>query len=74
MSRIVIDREMCKGCGLCVSVCPRDCFEDDEELNGYGVHPVKARPDSGCTGCARCALICPDTAIEVYRELREAKE
>jgi ferredoxin len=28
--KIIIDREVCTGCGVCVSIC-RDMFELDEE-------------------------------------------
>lgn len=65
---IVVDKECCKGCGVCVSVCPCDVLALSAEVNSKG-YPVSwmANPDA-CTGCASCAVICPDSCITVYRQ------
>ncbi len=69
--KIVIDRERCKGCHLCLDVCPRHVIEMDGDLNKKGYQPavyVSASEDKkGCTACAMCAIVCPEVAIEVYR-------
>ncbi len=70
--RIVIDSKVCKGCYLCMSVCPNECIVISTEPNEKGYYPAKVtepRDEEGreCTGCALCAVICPDIAIEVYR-------
>ena len=70
--KITIDREWCKGCHMCIEVCPTHNIEADTSLNKKGYFParVTANPtagDKGCTGCAQCALVCPEIAIEVYR-------
>jgi 2-oxoglutarate ferredoxin oxidoreductase subunit delta len=65
---ILIDAERCKGCQLCVEVCPQQVLALDEtRLNVRGYHPAVLL-DSACTGCALCALVCPDVCITVYRE------
>lgn len=76
--RIEIDRERCKGCGLCMTVCPKKKIEISVKLNSKGYYPAEFPGDTlsdsdktGCTGCALCAIICPDVAIEVYREEKE---
>ncbi len=65
--RIEIDFERCKGCELCVPVCPRNCIETGNGNNRQGyAAAVFARPDD-CTGCAACAEVCPDVCIRVWR-------
>lgn len=65
MPEIVIHRDWCKGCYICVNVCPRNVLEIDQESFDHGFHPVVAvRPDD-CTVCRQCELLCPDLAIAV---------
>ncbi|MCK9253314.1 MAG: 4Fe-4S dicluster domain-containing protein [Clostridiaceae bacterium] len=69
MSRIEIDQDRCKGCGLCVHVCPRKIIVlQQDKLNARGFHPAGVTDMSRCIGCAFCATICPDSCIEVWRE------
>jgi 2-oxoglutarate ferredoxin oxidoreductase subunit delta len=75
--KIEIDRERCKGCGLCIMVCPKHKIEISDLLNTKGYYPASSLeeqlPDDQreCTGCALCAITCPDVAIEVYRESKK---
>ncbi len=68
---VQIDKERCKGCGLCIDFCPRDSISLSEELNlkGYYVAAFSTSSDdgAGCNGCGTCALMCPDVAIEVNK-------
>jgi 2-oxoglutarate ferredoxin oxidoreductase subunit delta len=66
-AKIVINTERCKGCGLCVKVCPRNTIVISEQSNKGGYFPAVAKAD-GCTGCAMCAIICPEAIIEVYKD------
>ena len=65
--KIVIDTEQCKGCGLCVTVCPKGCIVVSRQSNKSGFFPAEAT-NAECTGCALCAIICPDVVIEVFRD------
>lgn len=65
--KIIIDIERCKGCGLCIAVCPKSGITISKKSNKSGYFPAEAT-NSDCTGCAVCAIICPDVAIEVFRE------
>ncbi len=66
--KIVIDAERCKGCQLCVTVCPHGVITICDKLNSKGYLPAEVTNTAGCTGCASCAIICPDCAIEVWRD------
>jgi 2-oxoglutarate ferredoxin oxidoreductase subunit delta len=65
--KIIIDAERCKGCTLCVTVCPHNVIAISDKANSKGYFPAAAA-NPGCTGCANCAVVCPDAAIEVFRE------
>jgi 2-oxoglutarate ferredoxin oxidoreductase subunit delta len=65
---IVINKELCKDCQLCIHACPKGLIETSKEFNLKGYHTVCSKDTGECTGCALCALTCPDVAIEVYRD------
>ena len=65
--KIVIDTERCKGCGLCVTVCPKNSIEISTESNQSGYFPAHAK-NIDCTACSRCAIICPEGIIEISQE------
>ena len=59
--------DRCKGCGLCVSVCPKHVLTLDESVvNALGYHPVRLIVAAACTSCALCARVCPDLVFSVY--------
>ncbi|MDR1412564.1 MAG: ferredoxin family protein [Actinomycetes bacterium] len=69
MSHIVIDENYCKGCALCVEVCPRHCMEmDASRLTAKGYHPARLCDADACTACAICSTMCPDVAITVIKD------
>lgn len=58
----LINREWCKGCGVCVMLCPKQVLEQDRREKA-----VVARHDD-CIFCKLCEIRCPDLAIEVIVE------
>ncbi|GAB4533761.1 MAG: ferredoxin family protein [Anaerolineales bacterium] len=71
---IVVDELHCKGCGLCVSVCPQDVMHlDPARLTAKGYHPAALKSE-GCTGCGVCAVVCPDAALSVYRQMSATRQ
>ncbi|MDZ7343654.1 MAG: 4Fe-4S dicluster domain-containing protein [candidate division KSB1 bacterium] len=70
--RVVISFEDCKGCGLCIEVCPPQVLRFSETLNRMGYHPAEYIGIE-CTGCGVCFYVCPEPgAITVYKRV-EAK-
>ena len=70
---VVIDEDRCKGCGLCVTVCPAEILQLAEgRFNAKGYQPVEVTGPEKCTGCAMCATICPDVVFTVYRRKRKS--
>jgi 2-oxoglutarate ferredoxin oxidoreductase subunit delta len=67
MPKIEIDRERCKGCGLCAISCPKELLRMGEEINRQGYFFAVWEDTGGCTGCAICGEICPDVAICVWK-------
>ncbi|GHV82934.1 4Fe-4S ferredoxin [Spirochaetia bacterium] len=65
--KITINRELCKGCLLCVRVCAAKSLEADKELNNQGVYPALIAQASKCTGCGNCFEVCPDVCICVFQ-------
>ena len=49
----------CKGCDICIRLCPERCLTLDGALR------VAVLDEDACTGCRLCELLCPDFAIEV---------
>lgn len=62
LEELVINGEWCKGCGICVSFCPKSVLElsPDEKA-------IVARPED-CICCDLCEIRCPDLAIEVFEK------
>lgn len=69
---IIVAKEICKACELCITACPQDCLELSIQLNSKGYRFVQLKNDS-CTGCINCAIVCPDSALTVYRQVKTIK-
>lgn len=67
--QVVFKEDRCKGCELCVSVCPKKILSIEEmKVNVKGYRPAKMTDITQCIGCANCALVCPDGIISIYAE------
>ncbi|MFQ6015443.1 MAG: 4Fe-4S dicluster domain-containing protein [Anaerolineae bacterium] len=68
MAKIVINEDICKGCELCTTACPKNLVRVADHFNVKGYRPAAyVDPEKECTGCLLCGKICPDVAIIVYR-------
>ena len=72
--RIEIRTDECKGCELCIHVCPVHCLVLQEALNRLGYKPA-SYAGHGCTGCGICFYVCPEPGVlSVFRQLRPRPE
>lgn len=68
MSKVTFDTDICKGCGLCVSACPKKIIRiASEKLNKKGYSPAEITDQEQCIACAFCATMCPDCVITVEK-------
>jgi len=74
---INVHDQACRGCEMCVDICPTKVFDFDEEKR---LCVVKHAED--CIACLSCAFICPSGAIthdnyhqvkNFYRDLEFSK-
>ena len=66
-----IDRDRCKGCGLCVAVCRKKVLEISDEVNTKGYFPVYQAHPENCVFCATCCIMCPDVALMITEATKE---
>jgi len=63
---VVVDNKRCKGCAICVKVCPKQSIETGNSFNEAGYYSPVFKEGAECTGCGACVKLCPDFAITVY--------
>ena len=68
MAKLTFKTDNCKGCGLCVSACPKKIVElNKEKRNAKGYFPAYCTDQEACISCAMCATMCPDCAIVINK-------
>jgi len=65
MPKVEINKDRCKGCGFCLTVCKKGVLAWGNDINGYGVRTVVVNTPDNCIGCGLCAIMCPDVCIEL---------
>jgi len=56
MYEIMVDKELCTGCGECVDICMEEVFEY------HDLEPVPVSVEE-CSGCEICSEVCEQEAI-----------
>ncbi|MCP4293122.1 MAG: 4Fe-4S dicluster domain-containing protein [bacterium] len=54
-----VNPELCKGCQLCIDVCPKSVIDISDKLNSASYHPAFYTGEN-CTGCSLCYYACPE--------------
>jgi len=68
-NEVMIDEELCHGCGYCVQFCPRGCLDIPGEQPGpmySGYEIARCIHPEQCNACGICTRMCPCGAVEVY--------
>ena len=64
MAKASTDTDLCKGCRLCVGICPKHAITALDTVNKKGYKIISV--DQGlCIGCGLCYKICRDNVFTV---------
>ena len=58
---VLADEDACRGCGLCVALCPYGALEIQHTEKGRKVHVINV----ACKGCGVCAATCYQHALSI---------
>jgi len=64
---IEINHDWCKGCWICIELCPNGVYSKSENITSKGKPQVQIKKIESCTGCMQCEFLCPDLAISVIK-------
>jgi len=67
MVKIIIDRKLCKKCGICAAFCPKKVYSFNE-LDGSRVEK-----EEECIACEKCVIMCPEMAIEILNSKENSR-
>ena len=59
---VTVDRQRCRGCGICSSICPFEAITPGENINGIWAAEVN---EGLCRGCGICIARCPSGALSL---------
>lgn len=59
---VIIDEDLCIGCGACVELCPQKILYIDEKTG-----KCKVSDESKCDKQAGCERVCPVEAIKIIK-------
>lgn len=63
--RVSIDTAWCKGCGICIDLCPKGALTRDHKEKAVWAYPDK------CIRCGLCEQRCPDLAVTLQKSEEE---
>ena len=65
---IRVDERYCKGCALCIHLCPRQVLAVSQKVNSRGFYTPCVIDADNCTNCRQCEFYCPDFAIFIVED------
>lgn len=82
LMKTAIDLRHCKGCNICIYICPRKCYSRGSEISPTGYFAAVVSAPEKCYNhnrqgkliCELCVLSCPDQAISWVPETEEDKK
>ena len=77
-----IDLAYCKGCNVCIYMCPKKCYSKGADISEQGYFAAVVSDPENCFNhdrsdkliCELCVLSCPDQAISWVPESKEGDE
>jgi 2-oxoglutarate ferredoxin oxidoreductase subunit delta len=70
---IGIDEVLCKGCTICVEICPKYVLEMVDVIDRWEGATVRVKDIDACIACFLCEHECPDFAILIYAAEKKPK-
>jgi 2-oxoglutarate ferredoxin oxidoreductase subunit delta len=68
MYTFCLNPSYCKGCGICIEVCPKGAIKSCGRIDAKGHELPEEQDMTRCTGCKLCEIACPDFAIAIASE------
>ena len=65
MKKLHIHPKYCKGCQICVEMCPKQALKPSDKMNTKGYLLPIEDDMSRCNACRQCEILCPDFAIAI---------
>jgi 4Fe-4S ferredoxin len=67
---LILDKTLCKSCGICEIVCPRNAIEikkvEEKNREGKTQQPIVDLKEDKCDYCGICEAICPFGAFKTW--------
>jgi len=60
LERVMVNQAYCKGCGICVHICPKNAL-------ALNAHEKAELDEELCIACGMCERYCPDLAISMVK-------
>lgn len=56
-NHIILEPNLCYGCGACVATCPKKCLKFEKDVLGF--RRVQMAMEEDCVSCGKCSSVCP---------------